>query len=283
MNTLRQLGEFVGIPQDSGEFGAPIPPIGLRLVSRLLAPVSTPQQRASMRAMIALLRTLPPVSLEAQLLNPGGREPYAPVIRVSSSPGLVISTRIHFIESGREFPPSENFGAAGGDFSPTHLGPGQWEVVVWRAGISSTGYTRLSKSFRTNVTGGGPPPPPQAQPTIFVDFSGTLTEATFTVTGSGFLSNLPGTPTSGVAIRVVDANVAVLTRREHTRTNNSGEIDQAIRGDLSDVVINGLGVGTLAFSATDGRPGLNEEFLWSNTARINFTIQANGSLRWWRS
>jgi hypothetical protein len=54
MRTLRELGEFVGIPQDSGEFGSPIPPIGLRLVSNLLAPVSTAQQRSSMRAMIGL-------------------------------------------------------------------------------------------------------------------------------------------------------------------------------------------------------------------------------------
>jgi hypothetical protein len=56
MRTLCELGEFVGLPQDSGEFGPPIPPLGLRLVSTLLAPVSTAQQRSSMRAMIGLVQ-----------------------------------------------------------------------------------------------------------------------------------------------------------------------------------------------------------------------------------
>ena len=55
---------------------------------------------------------------------------------------LELFTRSHFIQSGREFAPSPNVGAAGGDFSPTQLGPGKWESVVRRAGISNTGYTR---------------------------------------------------------------------------------------------------------------------------------------------
>ena len=205
MRTLRELGEFVGIPQDSGEFGPPIPPIGLRLISKLLAPVSTVQQRSSMRAMIALLQTLPPISLEAQLLNPGGREPYAPVIRVTSSPGLVISTRIHFIESGREFSRSQNFGAAGGDFSPTQLGPGQWELVVGHAGISNTGYTKLSKSFRTTVTRdepSPPPPPPPTPPRISVEHSGPANAVRFVVTGTGFLPISPRVPTASPSAAV---------------------------------------------------------------------------------
>jgi len=55
---------------------------------------------------------------------------------------LELYTRSHFIQSGREFAPSPNFGAAGRDFSLTQLGPGKWEIVVRRAGISNTGYTR---------------------------------------------------------------------------------------------------------------------------------------------
>jgi hypothetical protein len=276
MRTLRELGDFVGIPQDSGEFGPPTPPIGLRLVSKLLAPVSTAQQRASMRAMIALLQTLPPVSLEAQLLNPGGREPYAPVIRVTSNPGLVISTRIHFIESGREFGASQNFGAAGGDFSPTQLGPGQWEIVVRRAGISNTGYTRLSKSFRTTVTQveHPTPPPPQTPPSISVERSGPANAVRFVVTGTGFLPNQPSSP-DGISVRVVDGVSFQDWVMLFTGSDSGGRIRLETNPlDTRLLARNSLGVAAVSFSAADKRRDPNSvpanEPLWSNV--ISFTF-----------
>jgi hypothetical protein len=276
MNTLRQLGEFVGIPQDSGEFGSPIPPIGLRLVSKLLAPVCTAQQRASMRAMIALLRTLPPVGLEAQLLNPGGREPYDPVIRVTSSPGLVISTRIHFIESGRELvAPSQNFGAAGGDFHWMTLGPGQWEIVVRRAGISNTGYTRLSKSFRATVTRAEQPQPipPQTRPSISVTSSGPADAVKFVVTGSGFLANQPATR-EGITVRAVDGVNPQAWIMLFTGSDSSGQI-RLETGPMDTRLLprNSLGQAKVHFSATDKRRDPHSvpanEPLWSNV--VSFT------------
>lgn len=275
MNTLRQLGEFVGIPQDSGEFGPPIPPIGLRLVSKLLAPASTAQQRASMRAMIALLRTLPPVGLEAQLLNPGGREPYEPVIRLSSSPGLVISTRVHFIESGHEFAPSQNFGAAGGDFSSTTLGPGQWEIVVRRAGISNTGYTKLSRSFRTTVTRAEHSPPiPENPPRILVERTGPANAVRFVVIGTEFLPDQPSSP-DGITVRVVDG----VSFQDWVMLFTGSDSDGRIRLETNPLdtrllARNSLGLATVSFSAADKRRNPHSvpanEPLWSNV--ISFTF-----------
>jgi len=278
MRTLRELGEFVGIPQDSAEFGSPIPPIGLRLVGKLLTPVSTAQQRASMRAMIALLPTLPPISLGAQLLNAGGREPYAPVVRVTSSPGLVISTRIHFIESGREFPPSQNFGAAGGDFSPTQLAPGQWEIVVRRAGISNAGYTRLSKSFRTTVTraeeSAPPTPPPQTRPNISVARNGPADAVIFVVTGTQFLPNQPAGP-RGITVRVVDGVNFQDWVMLFTGSDSGGGIRLETNPlDTRLLARNSLGLATVHISATDERRDPNSvpanEPLWSNVTSFTF-------------
>ncbi len=273
MRTLRELGEFVGIPQDSGEFGPPIPPIGLRLVSKLLTPVSTPQQRASMKAMIALLRTLPPIALEAQLLNPGGKEPYTPVVRVNSSPGLVISTRFHFIESGREFAPSQNFGAAGGDFSPTQLPPGQWEIVVRRNGISSAGYTRLSKAFRTTVTRDEPPPPP-TRPSIQVVHSGPAHAVVFVVTGTGFLPDQPASR-DGITVRAVDGVNLQDWQMLYTGSDHNGTI-RLETGPLDTRLLqrNALHQAKVSFSATDKRKDPNSipanEPLWSNVICFTF-------------
>ena len=121
-----------------------------------------------------------------------------------------------------------------------------------------------------------PPPPPvttPTQPTISVSFSGSMTAAQFAVTGTGFLKNLPGTQTSSVAIRVVDANVGIITRREFVRSNSSGGISHVVTGDISGLVVNALGIATIAFSATDGRidpASPSGDFIWSNTVRINF-------------
>jgi hypothetical protein len=121
------------------------------------------------------------------------------------------------------------------------------------------------------------PNPPTGTPTlstpqISVTFSGNMQDAKFHVTGSGFLPNRP--PNSqGVAIRVVDAQVGIETRREFTDSSNQGTIDTIIEGDISGLVVNALGVATIAFSATDGRlnPADATGFLWSNTVRIPFS------------
>ena len=118
-----------------------------------------------------------------------------------------------------------------------------------------------------------PPPIPTPQPTISVSFSGSMTAAQFAVTGRDFLKNLPGTQTSSVAIRVVDANVGIETRHEFVSSDSLGRINHVVTGDISGLVVNALGIATIAFSATDGRidpTSPSGQFIWSNTVRINF-------------
>jgi hypothetical protein len=113
-------------------------------------------------------------------------------------------------------------------------------------------------------------PTPQP-PSISVTFSGSLTNAKFHVIGGDFLPNRPPT-NQGVAIRVVDANALVETRREFVPSSSSGKIDHTVEGDISGLVVNALGVATIAFSATDGRSNPMDAtgFLWSNTVRLDF-------------
>jgi hypothetical protein len=126
----------------------------------------------------------------------------------------------------------------------------------------------LSALIRKLEEGTPPPPPPPEPPRIDVAFSGSIEHARFHVTGSKFLPDRPNNE-HGVAIRVVDANILIETRREFTGSSGNGTIDHIIEGDLTGLTVNALGVATVAISATDGRP--NQEdltgFLWSNTVR----------------
>lgn len=136
-------------------------------------------------------------------------------------------------------------------------------------------------SVHITVSKPTPTPPPPVPPSITVTFKGPTTSAEFTVKGTGFLHNLPGTFTSSVLIKAVNTNnLAVFS--EHTKTNNNGEITSlngevgvVIKGDISGLPVNAAGQVTIAFSATDGRkgptgPGL-DGLLWSNPVRLTFS------------
>ena len=153
--------------------------------------------------------------------------------------------------------------------------PGDYGITVNRIGQTGPGApTTLTKHLAIMARSPTPPPPPlQPQPPhIDVTFSGTISNAKFHVTGSGFLANRPAS-NQGVAIRVVDANVGIETRREFTSSSSAGAIDHTIQGDLTGLSVNALGIATIAISATDGRsnPAHPPDFLWSNTVRINFS------------
>ncbi|MFB7669683.1 hypothetical protein ACFC1R_38285 [Kitasatospora sp. NPDC056138] len=111
------------------------------------------------------------------------------------------------------------------------------------------------------------PTQPEPQPPfIEVTFNGSISDAKFHVTGGGFLPNRPPT-NQGVAIRVVDANALIETRREFTASSSAGAIDHVVEGDLTGAVLNSAGFATIAISATDGRSNPNDKtgFLQSNT------------------
>src|SRR6516225_5980214 len=208
MRTLRDVGVFVGIPEDSPDYGYPTN-ISLRVAGNLLESVSPGPQNRSLRGIDGLIDGLGPITLEASLLSSRGVEPFDAVIRIVASPGCVIHTHIFYDQNG-QFPfESTDYGAAGGDFDPTTLGPGTWNIVVRRTGITDTGFERLEKSFTALVSRHPspppPPPPPPVRPHIDVTQSGPVSAVKYQVTGSGFLPNQPNS-SQGVAVRAVDGD-----------------------------------------------------------------------------
>lgn len=277
MRTLRQIGEFVGIPQDSPEFGAPSR-IGLRLVGKLLTPVTNPAERSSMRRLGERLDMLVPVELEADLLNPSGTEPHVAKFRVKGTAGCVISTRIFYSLAGQLMSVSDNHGAAGGDFGAPQLGPGAWDLEVCRTGIGHAGHVRLSKSFRANVSAASPPPSPPVPrpvpPSISVVHSGPPDAVVFTVRGTGFLADQLAGP-QGVTVRFVDGVDLQSWVMLFTGSDGSGAT-HLVTGPLDTTVLprNALGQALVHVSASDKRKdpasAPANEPLWSNTVSFAF-------------
>jgi len=149
MNTLREIGDFVGIPQGSLEVArySGSRTITLGQVSLL---VTKESRRASMRAIIQVLQNLTPITLEAQIVGSrSGEEPFNPVIRLNASGGITWFTSIDYSLGGKVVASHDILSTSGGDFTPTQLGPGDWQLVVSRSGISITGFVSLSKTLDT--------------------------------------------------------------------------------------------------------------------------------------
>jgi hypothetical protein len=142
MNSLRDIGNFVGIPQGSASH-LNQSSIGMRLAAQLV-PTLTGNQRTSMRAMISALPNLPPVTLDAQIVGPSsGEDSFQPLIRIAPSncaiiQTLVVSNLLGTIRFVRDL------GSASGDFKPTlPLSPGSWIIQVDRNGVGNSGFVRL--------------------------------------------------------------------------------------------------------------------------------------------
>ena len=159
MNTLREIGEFIGIPQGSLEvagIGGP------RTTSLHMASVLvTKGERSWMQAIIQALQNLTPITLEAQIvgITPPDVQPLLePIIRLNASGGIVWFTYIDLLGEGPGLifgeDPRSNLGAKGGFFPiTTHQGPGAFQCVVRRAGISNTGFVSLRKTLTLRTTG----------------------------------------------------------------------------------------------------------------------------------
>lgn len=248
MNTLRELGNFAGIPQGSLEvagFGGPwITSLGM--VNLL---VMERQKPASMLAIIQALQNLTPIILEAKIVGSrSGEEPFEPVIRLNASGGITWHTNIEYHLDGNALGVSGNLGSAGGDFTPTQLGPGNWQLVVRRAGISNTGFVSLSKTLDTitvSVLPKKPPPPvppsPPPPPTISATTEGAGSGTVLVVSGSGFL------PNRTITVRVADEQFNPERNFQQSSTAN-GEL----RMRISLPCDSGL---SFHVSATDSRPG----------------------------
>ncbi len=206
-----------------------------------------------MGTIIQTLQNLTPITLEAEIVGSrSGEEPFEPVIRVNASGGITWHTTIVFSLNGNAMSSAE-LNSSGGDFTPTQLGPGRWQLVVTRSGISNTGFVSLSKTLDTITVSKHsqptPPPPPPVKPSIAVQSNG---DGSFVVRGSNFL------PNTTVHIRVVDA--ALTTVWFNQTSTPQGTIEYPT-GKICQLP------GQLSFSANDGRndPQDLTGTLWSNT------------------
>ncbi len=261
MNTLREIVNFVGIPQGSlanarYQYSGPWTR-GLQNVNLL---VTRGAQPASTRNIIRLLQNLTPLTLEAEIVGAhSGEEPFNPVIRINASGGITWFTTIEFYRNGNTLTGSNDVDNAGGSFSSTSLSTGSWQIVVTRSGISNTGFVSLKKSLGPIIVSEQhqpPPPPLLVKPSIVVKANG---DGSFVVSGSNFLSN------TIVHIRVVDAAGATIWF-DQTSTQE-GKIEYPT-GRICQFP------GQLFFSANDGRSDREDltGTLWSNTVTTTCSV-----------
>jgi hypothetical protein len=191
MNTLREIGHFVGeVPSPANPSGM----ISLRSVQSLL-PVLSPIERTSMRAMIAALQRLPPLTLDVEVAgNSAQVVPFIPVFQLAPSACSLLSTTFTLLTSGGVrvpaiLPDSLGNSNAGGPISFFRLNdPGEFVVRVTRIGISSSGIGTLEKSFKivARVKDQPPPPPPPPPHNVLVTCSAEQAPAA----GAGGITNI---------------------------------------------------------------------------------------------
>ena len=210
MNSLRALGDFVGLGDgtparaDGGETNRGV--ITMRSIGSRVS-VFSDAQRASLRAMLAGVAGLPPISLEIDPVGETAGEVGLPArIRVHPSGGAVVSTELNVFDgAGRVIFGGGATQGNGRDVLGVDLGdPGRFSCVVTRIGVQSSGVAVLSRAIgydvRPRPLPTPPPPPPQHQPsqgpTCRVELDlGNPGAAGFTnmrVFGGGFLGGQSG-------------------------------------------------------------------------------------------
>jgi hypothetical protein len=258
MNTLRELGEFVGIPQGSLEvrrFGGP-PVISLGNVSAL---VMNGKRIVPMRAVIQALQNLTPITLEAEILGSrSGEEPFEVVVRLNASGGITWFTNISISSSGKVIRGFDDPSIPGGDFAPTQLGPGEYQLVATRAGIANSGFVSLSESLGTISVSAPPPPPtppppPVTPPSISVQSNG---DGSFKVSGFGFV------PENAVVNILVGDGTLNQEPLNLTVQASDGNFKDFPTGHICQQQ------GDLFFEASDGRIDKGVQ-VFSNTVKIS--------------
>jgi hypothetical protein len=257
MNTLREIGEFVGIPRGSLDviFGGP-PVISLVNVSNL---VTIGKKKLPMRAVIQALQNLTPITLEGEIVGSrSGEEPFEVTVRLNASGGITWFTAISISSGGKvvgAFAPSNSVGES---VSTHQFGPGEFQLVASRAGISNNGFVSLSVPLGTISVSAPPPPPPPppppvARPTISVQSNG---DGSFKVSGSGFVPK--------------DARVSILVGDGTLNQEPINFTVTATDGAFKDFPTGKIckRSGTIFFEASDGRVDKGAQ-VFSNTVSIS--------------
>jgi hypothetical protein len=177
MNTFQEVVAFTGVTGPAGQrTGTPSRQPTMRTVADLVPLLSTPQ-RTSLRQMILGLQSLPPISLQAEIVGAtGGETPFKPDIRVHPSTGVVLETVLTYERDGILVPTSTGHALVDGD----EVLPGDGNAVrsvfsdlgayvakLRRVGITSNGVTLLEKTFKFGISAHpGPQPPQQPQPPV---------------------------------------------------------------------------------------------------------------------
>ena len=179
MNTLRQLGEFVGLGAATprAKPGQPIrKPITLRSVSNNLHILNS-SQRSSMRAMILALPNLPAITLEVEPVGETRREgSWSPKFRIHPSNGCIISTELEIFQLGYKSgatewqllytstPEEDAKMNNGGVFGNSAIEKGGFRYKITRTGIQNTGITVLEKVLEFGAIWPPEPPSPPNPP-----------------------------------------------------------------------------------------------------------------------
>jgi hypothetical protein len=270
VKTLREIGEFVGIPQGAADRFTTHEPISLELAGRLVTLLDR-TERTSMRAMTAALERLPPVTLEAKLTSASsGEAPLPLVIVLAPNNAAIISTTVNGVESGsgKVFQVADFFleapSAQAGDVtrSLVSLGDGTFLITVDRTGVGDRGFVRLSQSFRVVVSKAPLPPPVEAppskapdpvRPAISVTSGG---DGSFKVSGKDFVPK--------------NATVNILVGDKTLNQNPTVFVVTAENGAFTDFPTGKICQrhGILSFEASDGRI-VGGVQLFSNTVELS--------------
>jgi hypothetical protein len=131
MNTLREIGEFIGMS----------PGTRLHAASDL---VISPGEQISMREVIRRLPNLPSISLEAEAEHTAGEAPFRVGLHVHSSNGVVLETQSGLFRNGQLVGANDKEkGAPASDLVFEVVDPGNYVLEVTRTGITGTGITTL--------------------------------------------------------------------------------------------------------------------------------------------
>jgi len=264
MNTLRELGEFVGISQGSLQvhrFGGP-PVITLKNVSIL---VMNGKRTVPMRALIQALQNLTAITLETEIVGSrSGEEPFIPIVRLNASGGITWFTSIDISLGGKVIASDDILSTSGGDFtlSNNQLGPGEYQLVATRSGISNVGFVSLNNPLGTISVSAPPPPPPPpppdpVPPTILVQQS-AKGDGSFVISGKGFLGD------TVVTILVGDGSLTTQPAVFTVTTIIDGSFSGFQTGNICTSLAKRF------FEASDGRikPSDHSQ-LFSNTVEIS--------------
>jgi hypothetical protein len=204
--------------------------------------------------------------LEAEIVGSrSGEEPFQPVVRLNASGGITWFTSIDFRLGGDVIASHDILSTSGGDFKPTQLGRGNYELVCRRSGLSNIGFVSLMKtlgSVRVSALVKEPKEPteptPLPRPSISVQSNG---DGSFKVSGAGFVPK--------------NATVNILVGDGTLNQQPLNFVVSATDGAFKDFPTGKIcqRQGPIFFQASDGRIDHGSQ-VFSNTVQISCPVLA---------